>query len=159
MAKLNDLLMYLNESNVPYHVVEHAPAFAAHDVAAATHLPNRALAKTLMLHIDGKFWMAVIRADQRVDEKRVKRSFSASHVHLAREEELRSLFPDCELGAMPPFGNLYALPVIVDHGLAEDEEIVFNACTHTQSVKMKYRDYKKLVHPLVGDIATTAPGS
>ena len=156
MAKLNDLLMYLNESNVKYEIVEHPPAFAAHDVATATHLPDRTFAKTLMLHIDGKFWMAVVRADQRVDEKRVKRSFSATHVHLAHEEELKPLFPDCELGAMPPFGNLYALPVIVDNGLAEDEEILFNACTHSRSVKMKYKDYRKLVLPLVGDIATAA---
>jgi Ala-tRNA(Pro) deacylase len=154
MARLSDLIKYLNENNVPHLVLRHSPAFSAHEVAAATHVPDSVLAKTVVLHIDGKYWLAVLRADHRIDEKRVKRSFGAEHVHLAREEELASLFPDCEVGAMPPFGNLYALPTVVDRSLAEDEEIVFNACTHTESVRLKFKDYIRLAHPLIGDLAS-----
>jgi len=153
MAKMSDLLKYLNLTGVPYQVISHVPAYSAHSVALATHIPDFELAKTLLLRADEQYWMAVMRADYHLDQKLVKHALEAKHVSLATEEELSVFFPDCEVGAMPPFGKLYALPVVVDKTLSNDEEIVFNACTHTQSVKMKYTDYARLVRPITAEIA------
>ncbi len=153
MAKMSDLLKYLNLTGVPYQVINHVPAFSAHSVALATHVPDQDLAKTLLLRADEQYWMAVMRADCQLDQKLVKHALEVKHVSLATEEELAVFFPDCEVGAMPPFGKLYALPVIVDKALAADEEIVFNACSHTESIKMKYADYERLVRPITAAIA------
>lgn len=153
MAKMSDLLKYLNLTGVQYQVISHVPAFSAHSVALAVHIPDDELAKTLLLRADEQYWMAVLRADYHLDQKLVKHALEAKHVSLATEEELSVFFPDCEVGAMPPFGKLYALPVVVDKALADDEEIVFNACTHTQSVKMKFTDYARLVRPITAEIA------
>jgi Ala-tRNA(Pro) deacylase len=97
--------------------------------------------------------MVVLRADQRLNERLLKRLLAATSVRLAHEEDLEALFPGCDLGAMPPFGNLYGLPVIVDQALTEDDDIVFNACKYTESIRMKYRDYERLVRPLIGRFA------
>jgi len=153
MAKMTDLLRYLNSNKIEYQVVEHDPAFSAHDVAVATHVPENEMAKAVVIRIDDRFWMTVLRADQRINQQLVKRSFAAKHVHLAHEEDLGSLFPDCQIGAMPPFGNLYGLPVLVDEALAQDEEIIFNACTHTKSIRMKFQDFRRLVRPVVASFA------
>ena len=153
MAKMSDLLKYLNLTGVHYQVISHVPAFSAHSVALAAHIPDSELAKTLLLRADEQYWMAVIRGDYHLDQKLVKHALEAKHVSLATEEELAVFFPDCEVGAMPPFGKLYALPVVVDKSLAEDEDIVFNACTHSQSVKMKFADYERLVRPITAEIA------
>jgi Ala-tRNA(Pro) deacylase len=150
MAKMTDLIRYLSSNKVEFQVLEHDPAFSAHDVAVVTHIPESAMAKAILVRIDDHFWMAVLRADQRINPQLVKRSFSAKHVHLAHEEDLGTLFPDCQIGAMPPFGNLYGLPVLVDESLAEDEEIVFNACTHTKAIRMKFKDFRRLVKPVIG---------
>jgi Ala-tRNA(Pro) deacylase len=151
MAKMSDLLKYLNLTGVQYQVLSHVPAFSAHSVALAAHVPDCELAKTLLVRADEQYWMAVLRADEHLNQKSLKHALEAKHVSLATEEELGVFFPDCEVGAMPPFGKLYALPVIVDKALAEDEEIVFNACTHTQSVKMKFVDYARLVRPIIAE--------
>ncbi len=153
MAKMSDLLKYLNLTGVQYQVLTHVPAFSAHSVALATHVPDQELAKTLLLRADEQYWMAVLRADCQLDQKLVKHALEVKHVSLATEEELSVFFPDCEVGAMPPFGKLYALPVIVDKSLASDEEIVFNACSHTESIKMKYADYARIVRPITAEIA------
>lgn len=153
MAKMTALLRYLNDNCIEYKVMEHVPAFSAHDTAVATHVPERELTKAILIRIDDKFWMSVLRADHRVNTQAIKRAFSAKNVHLAHEEDLESLFPDCQVGAMPPFGNLYGLPVLVDESVNEDEEIVFNACTHTKVVRMKFTDFKNLVKPLIGRFA------
>ncbi len=153
MAKMSDLLKYLNLTGVQYQVISHVPAFSAHSVALASHVPDSELAKTLLIRADEQYWMAVLRADFHINQKSLKHALEAKHVSLATEEELGVFFPDCEVGAMPPFGKLYALPVIVDKALATDEFIVFNACTHTQSVKMKFLDYEKLVRPIVAEFA------
>jgi Ala-tRNA(Pro) deacylase len=150
---MSDLLRYLDSNKVEYHVVEHDPAFSAHEVAVATHFPESEIAKAVLLHIDEHFWMAVLRADQRVNQQLIKRTFGAKHVRLAQEEDLAGMFPDCQLGAMPPFGNLYGLPVLVEESLAEDEEILFNACTHTKAVRMKFRDFRRLVKPVIAGFA------
>ena len=153
MARMSDLLKYLNLTGIQYQVISHVPAFSAHSVALATHVPDSELAKTLLVRADEQYWMAVLRADYHLNQKSLKHAIEAKHVSLATEEELSVFFPDCEVGAMPPFGKLYALPVIVDKILTADEYIVFNACTHTQSVKMKYADYERLVRPISAEIA------
>jgi Ala-tRNA(Pro) deacylase len=155
MAKLGDVLDYLKRNSVPYEVLEHAPAYSAHEVAVASHVPDKELAKSLIIEADNKHYMVVMPADHRLDEHLMHEVVKAKHLHLAREEELKPLFPDCELGAMPPFGNLYALPVYVDKSLAEDDEIVFNAFSHTKSIRLKMRDYLKLVKPVIAEFSRT----
>lgn len=155
MAKMSDLLKYLNLTGVQYQVINHVPAFSAHSVALAAHVPDCELAKTLLVRADEQYWMVVLPADHHVDQKSLKHALEAKHVSLATEEELAVFFPDCDVGAMPPFGKLYALPVIIDKSLTEDECIVFNACTHTQSVKMKFADYERLVRPIVAELSAT----
>ena len=149
MAKMHDLLRYLDSNKVEYRVKEHAPAYSAHDVAVSTLVSERELAKAILVSVDSRFWMTVLRTDHRVNTQMIKRAFGAKQVHLAHEEDLESFFPDCQIGAMPPLGNLYGLPVMVDESLAEDEEIVFNACTHTRVIRMKFKDFKELVKPVI----------
>ena len=153
MAKISDLLRYLQSNKVEFHVMEHDPAFSAHDVAASAHVPESEMAKAILIRMDEHYWMAVLRADQRINEQMVRRVFGAKTVHLAHEEDLGLLFPDCQIGAMPPFGNLYGLPVLVEECLAEDEEIVFNACTHTKAIRMKFKDFRRLAKPVVAGFA------
>ncbi len=153
MAKMTDLLRYLKSNKIEFQVMEHDPAFSAHDVAAVAHVPESEMAKAVLLKIDDHFWMAVLRSDQRINEQMIRRVFGARLVHLAHEEDLGMLFPDCQIGAMPPFGNLYGLPVLVEESLAEDEEIVFNACTHTKSIRMKFKDFRRLAKPVIAGFA------
>jgi Ala-tRNA(Pro) deacylase len=153
MAKLGDVTDYLKRNGVPYQVIEHAAAFSAHAVAVASHAPDKELAKTLIVHADNNYCMIVLPADHRLDEHLLHGVVKAKHLHLAHEEDLKSIFPDCELGAMPPFGNLYALQVYVDKSLAEDDEIVFNACSHTKSIRLKMKDYMRLVKPVIGEFS------
>jgi Ala-tRNA(Pro) deacylase len=153
MAKITDLLQYLNSNKVEFHVMEHVPAFSAHDVAATAHVPDSEMAKAVLIKIDEHYWMAVLRADQRINQQLIRRVFGAKHVHLAHEEDLGMLFPDCQIGAMPPFGNLYGLPVLIEEALADDEEIVFNACTHTTSIRMKFKDFRRLAKPVIAGFA------
>ncbi|MEK9136152.1 MAG: YbaK/EbsC family protein, partial [Bacteroidota bacterium] len=147
------VMNYLNKRNIEYQIISHIPAYTSHNTARATHVPESELAKTLVVRAGQQFWMAVLPADHRLSERLLKRVLEVHHVHLATEEELGALFPDCEVGAMPPFGNLYGLPVIVDQSLTERGEIVFNACTHTEAVRMKFADFERLVKPLIGEIA------
>jgi Ala-tRNA(Pro) deacylase len=153
MAKLGDVMEYLKHNSVHYEVIEHAPAFSAHEVAVVSHVPEKELAKTLVVYTDGKYCMVVMPADHRLSDHLMHDVFKAKHIHLASEEDLQQIFPDCEIGAMPPFGNLYALPVYVDTSLADDEEIVFNACSHTRSIRLKMYDYLRLVKPVIADIS------
>jgi len=153
MAKLGDVMDYLKHNNVPYEVIEHTPAFSAHEVAVASHVAEKDLAKTLIVNVDGKFCMVVMPADHRLDDHMVHTLLKAKHVHLATEDDLHKIFPDCEIGAMPPFGNLYALPVYVDKSLADDDVIVFNACSHTKSIRLKMYDFLCLVKPVVAELS------
>ncbi|MFH0990805.1 MAG: YbaK/EbsC family protein [bacterium] len=153
MAKMTDLLKYLTANSVQYEIIEHEPAFSAHEVALASHVADKDLAKAIVIQVDEKYWMAVLRADQRINEHLIKQIFAAKHIQLAHEDDLTKLFPDCQLGAMPPFGNLYGLPIMVDEALASDEEIVFNACTHTKSIRITFKDFRRLVKPVTAQFA------
>ena len=154
MSNLNQLMAYLDRNGVSYQIRADLPAFSARQAALATHMPESQTTKTLVVQAGKQKWMVVLRADQRLDQNNLRQILEAQSIHLVSEEELEALFPNCEIGAMPPFGNLYGFPVLVDKALAEDYEIVFNACTHTESVRMKFRNFVRLVKPTIADVAT-----
>ena len=149
MPILTKLREYLDKQKAPYEVLAHRQAFTAQEVAEAQHVHGAELAKVVMLRSGPQFIMAVLPAPQRVDLDRARAAIGKPDIVLATEAEFEGLFPQCEAGAMPPFGNLYGLPVFVDQTLTRDETIVFNAGTHTQTVKMKYADFARLVQPKV----------
>jgi Ala-tRNA(Pro) deacylase len=151
MAKLVDVIEYLKNNKVLYEIIEHAPAFSAHEVAVVSHVPEKDLAKTLMIQADGKYYMAVMPADHRLDDHLLRDVLKSKHVRLASEEDMQLIFPDCEVGTMPPFGNLYALHVYVDKALADDDMIVFNACSHTRSIRLKMYDFLRLAKPVIAE--------
>ena len=138
---------FLDKNGVKYVSVTHSPAFTAQEIAAAAHIPGKELAKTVMVKLDGKMAMAILPASFRVDFGLLKKAASAKKAELATEEEFKDSFPECELGAMPPFGNLYGMPVYVSEALAEDEEIAFNAGSHIELLRLSYRDFERLVQP------------
>jgi len=149
---------FLRRGNVAYSVFQHAPAFTAQEEAAVTHVPGRNWAKAVVCFADGEPVMAVLPADREVDLDRLADVARAHDVRLAEESELRWLYPDCELGAMPPFGPLYKQAVYVDEGLSRDDEIVFNAGTHTDAICMRYADFAALARPVVGRLAERVLG-
>ena len=138
---------FLDEHQVKYLVISHSRAFTTQEIASLTHIPGRELAKTVIVDIDGETAMAVLPGSQKVDLDLLRDAVGAERVTLAKEAAFRDRFPECDLGAMPPFGNLYEMPVYVADSLTEDEEIAFNAGSHTQLVKMSYRDFERLVQP------------
>ncbi len=140
---------FLDSHGVEYVTITHSPAYTAQMIAASAHVPGKELAKTVMVRVDGIMSMAVLPASFRVDFDLLREAAGATEVELAGEEDFRETFPDCELGAMPPFGNLYGMNVFVAERLAEDEEIAFNACSHTELIKMRYSDFERLVKPIV----------
>ena len=142
---------FLDTAGVKYIVVSHAPAYTAQEVAASAHIPGRELAKTVMVKLDGKMAMAVLPANHVVDFGKLQQLTGAAKAELAAEDEFRSLFPECDVGAMPPFGNLYDLPVYAERSLAEDEEIAFNAGSHKELFRMAYKDFQGLVKPTSGE--------
>ena len=144
---------FLDSQRVKYVTLKHSPAYTAQEIAATAHVRGKELAKTVMVEIDGKLAMAVVPASRKVNFDLLKAAAGAEDVELAGEKRFRELFPECEVGAMPPFGNLYGMPVYVSHLLTEDEEIVFNAGSHTELVRLAYADFERLVKPKVARIA------
>jgi Ala-tRNA(Pro) deacylase len=126
---------FLDEEHVKYVTIGHSPAFTAQEIAAMTHIPGKELAKTVVVKIDGELAMVVTE------------SLGADEVDLASEGEFKDSFPDCETGAMPPFGNLYGMNVFVSQALREDEQIAFNAGSHSELVRLPYTEFQRLVHP------------
>lgn len=157
MAVAKILKDYLNKSKVKYKAMKHSEVYTAQEVAHAQHVPGRFLAKSVIVKMDAKFIMVVLPAHFMVDMARFKKLTGAKKVRLATEKEFEGLFPGCEIGAMPPFGNLYNIPVGVDKSLTQDELIVFNAGTHKDTIKMKYKDFEKLVQPKIGPFAQIRP--
>lgn len=146
------LKRFLDENDVEYVSISHSQAFTAQEVAASAHVPGGELAKVVMVKLDGELAMAVLPAPSLVDLEALGEVAGADEVELAGEEEFEEIFPDCEVGAMPPFGNLWDLEVYADEALRNDEEIAFDAGSHTELVRMAYRDFERLVQPTVGDI-------
>lgn len=141
------LKTFLETNNIKYNTLNHSQAFTMQEIAESAHISGKELAKTVMIKIDGTMAMAVLPASSSIDFDRLKKATGGRRVELAREEEFENLFPECETGAMPPFGNLYGMEVFVDERLSEDEEIAFNAGSHTELIKLAYRDFEKMVHP------------
>ena len=139
---------FLDANKVKYVIIQHSPAYTAQEIAASAHISGKELAKTVMIKIDGKLAMAVLPASYKISFDQLKEALDVDDVKLAQEQEFMNKFPDCEVGAMPPFGNLYELDVYVAESLSEDEEIAFNACSHTELIKMRFDDYEKLTKPL-----------
>jgi Ala-tRNA(Pro) deacylase len=146
------LKRFLDEKNVRYVTITHSLAFTAQEVAESAHIRGKDLAKTVIVIADGRMAMAVVPATCKVDLDYLRRGMAVRRVALASEKEFKETFPDCELGAMPPFGNLYGMDVFVDKQLAEDREIAFNAGSHTELVRLAYEDFERLVHPIQVDI-------
>ena len=143
------LTQFLDDHHVRYETIRHSPAYTAQKTAAAAHVTGKEVAKTVMIRVDGRLAMAVLSAPMHVDFRALSRELGGAAVALADETDFRERFPDCEVGAMPPFGNLYDLDVYVDRHLSQDEFIAFNACTHTELIQLPYRDYATLVQPTV----------
>ena len=151
---LSSLREYLDKHNVKYIVISHSPAFTAQGIAALAHIPGKELAKTVIVKMDGRLVMAVLPASFHVDLGLLKTETKAEVVELASEGEFKDRFPECETGAMPPFGNLYGIEVFADESLARDKEIVFNAGSHRELIRLLWADFEKLVQPKMSRFAT-----
>lgn len=149
MSISRTLKAYLDHERVHYDVLPHPEAFRAVAIAQTLHAPEKEMAKVVIVKVDERFVMTVLPASWNVDLHRLREVFLTHHVRLATEDEFKGLFPDCELGAMPPFGILYGLPVYVDQSLTEDEQIIFEAGTHSDAIRMRYMDFAALVFPVV----------
>ena len=148
LRKLKD---YLEKNQVRYEEGYHERVYTSQEIAAAMHVPGRELAKVVMVKVDGKMVMLVLPASYQVETKKLKKTLQCKKIAIAKEKDFEELFPDCEIGAMPPFGNLYDLEVWVDQVLTGDEFIVFRAGSHVETLKIRYNDYARLVNPRVGD--------
>ena len=146
---LTNLMDYLKARNVAYVVICHSPAYTAQGVAGLVHIPGKELAKTVIVRLDGKLAMAVLPAKFHVDLELLRKTAKAKSAVLASEEEFKDRFPECETGAMPPFGNLFGLDIYADDSLEKDKEIAFNAGTHRELIRMAWADFKKLAEPKV----------
>ena len=145
---------YLDSQKVSYECVPHAQAFAAQEVAQTLHVSGKRFAKVVVLEADGRLLMAVLPASHRLHLHELKEKLAdVQHLEMVPEGELAKFCPDCELGAIPPFGHLYGMDVWVDRALSESEEIMFNAGSHTDAIRMKYSDFAKLVMPQVARFA------
>ncbi|OGU76208.1 MAG: deacylase [Ignavibacteria bacterium RBG_16_34_14] len=140
---------FLDNNKIKYVAITHSSAYTAQEIAATAHIPGKELAKTVILKIDGKMIMAVLPASYKIDFELLKEATGTSNIRLADEHEFVDKFPECEPGAMPPFGNLYGVDVYVAKSLSEDEEIAFNAGTHTELIKLSYKDFERLVKPKI----------
>lgn len=143
------VLELLDKSGVRYEVSEHKPTFTAQRLAAVEHEPGRYVAKPVVVKADGKYILCVLSAADKIDLRALKSSLGAKEVELAEEKEMGKIFGDCELGAEPPFGNLYDIVTVIDKRLEKDDHIIFQAGSHEKSVKMSMADYRKLVSPKV----------
>lgn len=146
---ISKLKTFLDSNKVKYVSVTHSPSYTAQEIAASAHVSGKSLAKTVIVKLDGKMAMIIEPANTRVDFESVKSFAHAKEVELASESEFRDRFPECELGAMPPFGNLYNMDVYIGDELAAQQDILFNAGTHSELIKMNYQDFAQLVKPTV----------
>lgn len=149
---LKKLENYLEQNNVWYKKITHPRTYTAQETAASAHIKGKELAKIVMIKMDGETALAVLPAYLKVDFKRIKQISGAKKIKLAMEADMADTFPDCTIGAMPPFGNLYQIPVYADSILESDKDIAFNAGSHMELIKMHFKDFNKLVHPIIHNI-------
>jgi Ala-tRNA(Pro) deacylase len=145
---------FLDREKIKYVSIVHSPAYTAQEVAASAHVRGRELAKTVIVQLDGEMAMAVLPANRKIVLQDLREVTGSDQVKFASEEEFKQRFPDCETGAMPPFGNLYGMEVFAAASLAENAEIAFNAGSHTEVIKLAYRDFERLVKPNVLSFTT-----
>ena len=155
---LSKVKAFLDENHIKYVVISHSKAYTAQGIAAMAHIRGQELAKTVIVKLDGALAMAVLPASYQVDLLALKKVVGVKDASLASEREFKQHFPDCETGAMPPFGNLYGIPMYVDEMLTRDKEIAFNAGTHLELIRMKYDDFDRLAEPEVLAFSTRHPG-
>ncbi len=146
---LTKIADYLDSNHVRYIVITHSPAYTAQGIAALAHIPGKQMAKTVILRVKEKFMMAVLPASQHVDLRALRTVLGTTDLHIAHESDFEALFPGCELGAMPPFGNLFDLPVYCETSLRDDRQIAFNAGSHRELIQMDFDDYLQLVKPRI----------
>jgi Ala-tRNA(Pro) deacylase len=151
---ISSLKEYLDKHKVKYIVISHSPAFTAQGIAALAHIPGKELAKTIIVRLDGRLVMAVLPASVHVDLRLLKEQTDAKSAELASEDEFKDRFPECETGAMPPFGNLYGIDVFADESLAKDKETAFNAGSHRELIRLAWEDFEKLAKPKLMSFAT-----
>jgi Ala-tRNA(Pro) deacylase len=147
---------FLDRYHTKYVSISHSPAYTAQEIAASAHIPGQEMAKTVIVKLDGDLALAVLPASSRLDLALLKEASGAGQIELASEQEFKNLFPDCEIGAMPPFGNLYGLLVYVAQKLSDDSDIAFNAGTHSELIRMAYSDFERLVQPIVVKVSAAA---
>jgi len=145
---------FLDQEGVKYVTISHSPAYTAQEVAQSVHVKGRDFAKTVIVDLDGKLAMAVLPADRKIVLQDLRDVTGSDRVRFASEEAFQQRFPGCETGAMPPFGNLFGMEVFVSDALAVEDEIAFNAGTHTEVIKLAYADFERLVHPQVLSFTT-----
>jgi Ala-tRNA(Pro) deacylase len=156
MPLTGTLEAYLDEQGLKYVTLRPSAAYTTQELAATLHIAGRELAKTVIVKADGEPAMVVLPASQRIDFQRLSKALGGKPVALAAEWEFAVLFPNCELGAMPPFGNLFGLPVYVAQSLTEDDEIVFNDGSFATAIRMRYADYARLVQPTIVEVTEQA---
>ena len=142
----------LEKNHIKYKTIKHDVAYTAPEIAEKAHIKGNEFAKTVMVKLDGKLAMAVLRGNDHLDLERLKKSSKAKKAEMVKEDDFQKAFPDCELGAMPPFGNLYNLNVYVDDQLSQNKTLAFNAGNHKELISLPYKDWEKLVHPKKADI-------
>jgi len=152
MDTLAKLKQYLERNQAPYEVILHEEVYTAQELAQALHIPGGELVKVVIVKADGTYRMAVLPASRRIDMEALKKYWNAA-VAVASEQEFKDLFPEAEIGAMPPFGNLYNIEVWMDTSLTTDDHIAFNAGTHYKAVRMRYSDFERLVRPRVASFS------
>lgn len=138
---------FLDKNGVKYLIISHSRAYTAQEIAASTHIPGKELAKSVIVKVDGELVMVVLPASYKINFDLLSSALGSKDTKLATEDDFKAVFPDCEIGAMPPFGNLYDVPVYMAKSLEEDIEIAFNAGTHTEVIRLAMEDYKRLVNP------------
>lgn len=138
---------FLDQNKVRYVTIKHSVAYTAQEIAASAHIKGKELAKTVLIKVDGKLAMCILPASNKIDFDLLKEALGGKNIRLANEVEFKDKFPDCEVGAMPPFGNLYDMDVYAEEILTKDEEIAFNACSHVELIQMSFKDFGRLAKP------------
>ena len=149
---------FLDDQGIKYTTIRHSQAFTAQEIAHSVHISGKDIAKTVIVRVDGRLAMVVLPASDQVVFAFLQEIIGATDVELATEREFKDSFPGCEIGAMPPFGNLFDMDVYASGSLGEHEDIAFNAGNHTELVRMKYADYERLVRPKVVRLSYSSSG-